>query len=507
MELAVWLIGNDRKEMIANQRQVNSSGSMRAVCLLSFDAMKKAIKEVVEGSETSFVAFPSLIVMGYEMAAEDNFDCIQSIKDEDSLAGVPLFLAVQERDEKLDEECYGHGAMVVVHRVLLPSEIKRIEHTAWQHENTRRYEEKLQKQASEIRVAKEIMRLNEQLEARNKLLHRVFSRYFSDDVVDLILNQGEDASLGGEKRKATIMMSDLRNFTSLSEKMDSEKVTALLNYYFTKMVDIISTYSGTVIEFLGDGLLAVFGAPIKSEKQTDNAVAAAIGMQNAMVNVNEFCAEKGYPQLEMGIGLHYGEVFVGNIGSEKVMRYNVIGSTVNECSRIESCSVGGQVLASKEIIGNTVAEVFTDSDAVVSAKGLKNPIHIYEITGIGGEYGLSLNSSEDSSAIFYNVDREVKLHLHPLSGKMVSGDFVNARLLKISEKRAVVRVDETELPLNVYSNVEVFPAEKRLSAGTFYSKIVGKREDRLILHFTDAGAESASFVKAVIQLMAESPST
>ena len=485
--------------MIQNQRQINGAGSMRAVCLLSVEAFKKAVLEVTSGSDSSMVAFPSLIVLDFSMALADDSEVISLIKEQDSLAGIPLFFSVDERSEEVDEDCYNHGAMVVLHKVFSKAEVTRIEHTAWQHENTREYESKLQKAASELRVAKEIMKLNQQLEARNKLLHRIFERYFSDDVVDMILEKGEDVSLGGEKRNVTIMMSDLRNFTSISEKMDSAKVTSLLNFYFTKMVDIISSYNGTVIEFLGDGLLAVFGAPLKSPLQTDNAIAAAITMQNTMREVNEFCLANGFPHLEMGIGLHFGEVFVGNIGSERMMRYNVIGSTVNETSRIESCSVGGQVLVSSEIMGAAKNPIESVSDAVVSAKGLEKSLHIYEITSLGGDFNCSLSEEAGGNENYYPVEEEFWIHLHPLSGKMVSEDYVEARLIRVSEKRAIVEAEDLEDKLKVYTNVQISPADDTGFKTNFYSKITSRKDNIFTLHFTDAGKVSSRFVERWIR--------
>ena len=177
----------------------------------------------------------------------------------------------------------------------------------------------LQKQISELQSAKQIRQLNQRLQARNELLYQIFGRYFSDQVVDVILESSEGGNIGGEKKEVTVLMTDLRGFTSLAEKLSSEAVTDLLNFYFGKMSQIINSYHGTIIEFLGDAVLAVFGAPVPSEKQSKEAVAAAITMQNAMGQTNAYCEEKGYPPLEMGIGIHRGEAFVGNVGTNTVI--------------------------------------------------------------------------------------------------------------------------------------------------------------------------------------------
>lgn len=385
MKKIIWVIGGDRRQMIEMQRQINSSGSMRAICMLTPEAMKKAIASGKD-EQASDMSSPSLIIIDYISIVTSDFDSLSFLKKQRELAGVPLFFVVEKRSEELDEECYAKGAMVIVHRTFSKSEVMRIENAAWQYENTKNYEKMLQKQATDLKATKEILHLNQQLEARNALLHQIFGRYFSGEVVDVILDRPEGATIGGEKREVTIMMSDLRGFTSLSEDMEPEAVTHLLNYYYEKMLEAILKYHGTVIELLGDGVLSVFGAPLHSEDHTSDAIAAAISMQNAMKEVNAYCTDQGYSNLEMGIGIHSGEVFVGNVGSEKMMRYNVIGRVVNECSRIESNSVGGQVLVSEESLSKVGYPVDVAGRISIMAKGLKKPIPSCEVVGIEGPY-------------------------------------------------------------------------------------------------------------------------
>lgn len=395
MKKIIWVIGGDRRQMIEMQRQINSSGSMRAICMLTPEAMKKAIASGKD-EQASDMSSPSLIIIDYTSIVTSDFDSLSFLKKQRELAGVPLFFVVEKRSEELDEECYAKGAMVIVHRTFSKSEVMRIENAAWQYENTKNYEKMLQKQATDLKATKEILHLNQQLEARNALLHQIFGRYFSGEVVDVILDRPEGATIGGEKREVTIMMSDLRGFTSLSEDMEPEAVTHLLNYYYEKMLEAILKYHGTVIELLGDGVLSVFGAPLHSEDHTSDAIAAAISMQNAMKEVNAYCTDQGYANLEMGIGIHSGEVFVGNVGSEKMMRYNVIGRVVNECSRIESNSVGGQVLVSEESLSKVCYPVDVAGRINIMAKGLKKPIPSCEVVGIEGPYECYLrNDLED----------------------------------------------------------------------------------------------------------------
>jgi adenylate cyclase len=151
----------------------------------------------------------------------------------------------------------------------------------------------------------------------------------------------------GGKRKITMLMADLRGFTSLSERLPPERVVTLLNRYLTTMVSVIKQYQGTIDEFIGDAIFVLFGAPIWQEDDAQRAVACGIAMQLAMASVNEQNRQDGLPEIEMGIGIHTGQVVVGNIGSAERTKYGVVGSQVNLTSRIQSCTTGGQTLISE----------------------------------------------------------------------------------------------------------------------------------------------------------------
>ena len=168
-----------------------------------------------------------------------------------------------------------------------------------------------------VKAMEQIRALNEQLKLRNKLLNETFGRYLSDDIVKELLDTPNGLALGGKKRSLTVMMSDLRGFTAMSEKMDPQKLITMLNHYLGEMTEIIEKRKGSIIEFLGDGIFAIFGAPLELENHASNAVAAAVEMQMRMEEINAWNEAQGFPQLEMGIGINTGEVIVGNIGSER----------------------------------------------------------------------------------------------------------------------------------------------------------------------------------------------
>jgi len=144
------------------------------------------------------------------------------------------------------------------------------------------------------------------LEVRNAFIKQVFSRYVTDDVVENLLENPQGLDLGGENRIVSVLMSDIRGFTANAERLRPEQVVELLNIYLGAMAEVITKYRGTINEFIGDGILAIFGAPIKREDSTECAVACAVAMQLAMVDVNAQMARLGVPQLEMGIGINTG---------------------------------------------------------------------------------------------------------------------------------------------------------------------------------------------------------
>ena len=163
----------------------------------------------------------------------------------------------------------------------------------------------------------------------SEFLKKMFGRYLSREVMESLLEDPAALELGGERRNVTIMITDLRGFTAVTESLEPEQVVRMLNNYFEVMVEVIHQYHGTINEIVGDSLLVIFGAPQEVPDRAQKAIACAIAMQNAMVQVNRENCALGLPELEMGIALHDTEVIVGNIGSSKRIKYSVVGSGVN----------------------------------------------------------------------------------------------------------------------------------------------------------------------------------
>ncbi|MDR2509062.1 MAG: hypothetical protein LBC77_00290 [Spirochaetaceae bacterium] len=298
--------------------------------------------------------------------------------------------------------------------------------------------------------------ISAELELRSRLLYETFGRYLSTEIVTSLLETPSAVVLGGRKRTVTILMSDLRGFTNISETMDVHKVVAMLNHYFSEMVEVIHNYRGTVIEFLGDGILSVFGAPTETPNHADDAIACAIVMQNTMKTVNEWNVKNGYPALNMGIGINTGECIVGNIGSEKTMKYNVIGRHVNLCGRIESYTSCGQIYISENTSVNAKSEIKLSHSEIVHPKGLAAPIKIYLVEGIGFPYNLKKQNIRPPLQM---LQQPRKLVFYRVREKYVERKVERCALLAISQSEAVIGCGELDIMDNIRLCVDEHGAE------------------------------------------------
>ena len=182
--------------------------------------------------------------------------------------------------------------------------------------------------------------------AREEVARANYSRFMPEYVVRQILENPDSFKLGGVNQTLTVLFADIRGFTRLSEHAPPERVVQLLNNYFTAMSDIIFAHGGTLDKYIGDGLMALFGAPTATPEDACNAVAAAVAMQREMEVINEQLRADGLSEISIGIGLHTGVATVGYIGSERRSEYTAIGDTVNLAARLEQNSLPGQILLS-----------------------------------------------------------------------------------------------------------------------------------------------------------------
>lgn len=218
-----------------------------------------------------------------------------------------------------------------------------------------------------------------ELERNQRFIRSVFGRYLSNEIVDALLEDPEGLHLGGSQRRVTVMMADIRGFTTIAEQMPPHRVVRLLNNYLGEMTEIIMAYNGTVDEFIGDAILAIFGAPISRHDDTDRAIHCALEMQKAMKKINAINASEDLPQIEMGISLNTGLVVAGNIGSEKRAKYGVVGHTVNQTARIEEHCEAGSILISESTLEHADSTLSIGNSKTIKAKGILKEIKIFEL--------------------------------------------------------------------------------------------------------------------------------
>ena len=234
-----------------------------------------------------------------------------------------------------------------------------------------------------------------------------FGRYLSPELAHRFMHDPDSLRLGGHMEQVTILMSDLRGFTSLSERIGPEQMVQLLNRYLGCMTEVIIHYRGTIIEFIGDAILVIFGAPLREVDDPERAVRCAIAMQRAMLEFNAQSAAEGIPALEMGIAVNTGKVVAGNIGSESHVKYGVVGEPVNLTARIESLNLGGQVLISQATYNLVADRVITKAPKIVSLKGVTGRLHVYELKGIQGEANFVVPKPDPGPLVAAAIEAEL----------------------------------------------------------------------------------------------------
>jgi adenylate cyclase len=341
---------------------------------------------------------------------------------------------------------------------------------------------------------RELEELNAALEVRNRFIRQTFGRYLSDDIVETILEQPDGLKIGGEKRQATILMADLRGFTSLSERLPPEDVVAMVNIYLEAMTEIILKYQGTIDEFIGDGILVIFGAPLQRPDDARRAVACAVEMQLAMAAVNDRNRRAGYPEVFLGIGVNTGNMVVGNIGSKKRMKYGVVGRHVNLTARIESYTVGGQIYISENTLEECGDIVRIDNAMQVMPKGVKEPLTIYEVGGIAGDYQLFLPPKPEE--VWTELPQPLPIQFVLIEGKHAEDLRHDAAIIKLAPEVAAIAAEI--LPSRLTNlRVSLYGPHKRLITDSLYVKVLEHLSvipPVFQVHFTAIPPEAKTFL-------------
>lgn len=307
-----------------------------------------------------------VVLLDLMMPEMDGREVLRRIKEHPDWRATPVIVISGRQDMDGIIECIEAGADDYLFKpfnpVLLEARIKAgIERKRW-HDREQQY--------------------REQLERNEKFIRATFGRYLSDEIVTDILERPEGLELGGDLKEVTIMMSDIRGFTSLCEKLAPAQVVKILNRYLGVMTDIIMAHNGTIDEFIGDAILAVFGAPQKRSDDADRSVKCALDMQSAMKYINSQNVSEGLPEIFTGIALHTGDVIAGNIGSERRSKYGFVGHPMNLTARIEEVTAASETLVSDSTLSKLQLKYRVGQRRELNAKGIDQAIVVHPILGL-----------------------------------------------------------------------------------------------------------------------------
>ncbi len=342
----------ENRELVA--RYLSRSGHMVITAASGEQALKSLEQADVD-----------VVLLDLAMPGMDGREVLRRIKEHPEWRATPVIVISGRQDMDGIIECIEAGAEDYLFKpfnpVLLQARIKAgIERKRW-HDREEQY--------------------RQQLERNEKFIRATFGRYLSDEIVTDILERPEGLELGGDLREVTIMMSDIRGFTTLSEHLAPNQVVTLINRYLGAMTDIIMAHQGTIDEFIGDAILAVFGAPQRRDDDADRAVSCALEMQAAMAGINEQNRAEGLPEIETGIALNTGMVIAGNIGSERRSKYGFVGHPMNVTSRIEDLTAGGEILVSDSTLNSLSGRFRVGRCQELNVKGIDQSIVVHQILG------------------------------------------------------------------------------------------------------------------------------
>ena len=347
------------------------------------------------------------------------------------------------------------------------------------------------------KIEAEVQRLVKEVELRNRFIRDAFGRYLTDEVVTTLLDSPEGLQMGGEKRKVTMVMADLRGFTSLSERLAPKWVVSILNRYFDTMVKIIKRYDGTIDEFIGDAIFILFGAPTWREDDARRAIACAIEMQLAMAAINERNRLDDLPELRMGVGIHTGQVVVGNIGSPERMKYGVVGSHVNLTSRIQSYTAGDQILVSEATRRDVGRILKIGKQVEVRAKGFEQPVTLSEVRSISGPYKLALYQTKDD---FVTLANEIPITYALVDEVHLNAERFHGSLTGLSLRRAEARL-ESPVPDLGSIEIHLMGPDGEEIPGSLYGKVSESATDdsnRVSLNLTSMSPEIETFLRGCL---------
>ncbi len=303
---------------------------------------------------------PDLILLDVMMPGMNGFEVCQRVKADEATQLIPIVLVTAL--DQLEDKLRGLNAGA---DDFLTKPFNRLELKA------------------RIRSLLRIRSLHNEVEQKRRLLFRLLNRYMSEEIVTTILEDPEKRlRLGGEKRTVAILFADIRGFTTFSEGTTAERVVEVLNECFHSITEIVFQRKGTFDKYIGDCILAFYGAPLSYGDDLERCIQTAIEMQEVFETMSSRWTEPAMKVLGLGIGINYGEVVVGNIGSERLMDYTVIGDQVNLAQRLEQVAQRGQIMISEEVYCRMQASIVASKMPPVSLKGKREPVTAYLLEGL-----------------------------------------------------------------------------------------------------------------------------
>ncbi|MDD0812023.1 adenylate/guanylate cyclase domain-containing protein [Curvibacter sp. RS43] len=303
------------------------------------------------------------------------------------------------------------------------------------------------------------------------------------------------------QREVTVLLADLRGFTALTATQPAGVIIALLNRCLSVLSEVILRHGGTIDKFMGDSVMALFGAPEGRPDDVDRALVCAVEMQQAMERLNHEDQHLGLPELYMGIGINTGQVIAGRFGSAAYSQYTVIGDEVNLASRIESFSLRGQVLISEHTFERCQHLVEASGPMEVHVKGKSEPVRVREVVAIPSR-GLRVPRTEGRRS--HRVEVNLACVLHELQDKVVVPRALSATILDIGYHGLQLELDQ---PLTPFAELKLEFGLRLLDflVSDVYAKVVKCRPHqgrwRAGLEFTAIGVDSSAQLQTFVQLL------
>ncbi len=304
---------------------------------------------------------PDLIITDVIMPRMDGFSLVKELREREDAQGIPILMVTSLHELKIKLKGLEAGADDFLSKPFISVELR-----------------------ARVRSLLRIKQLHDELETKNLLLERVLTRYISEDIATTILSDpDQNLRLGGQSCEVSVLFADIRGFTNFSEQHDAAQVTDMLNQIFEGLTEPVFQYDGTLDKYLGDAIMAFYGAPVPSQDFAERALRTSWAMQEKFTELaeqNDYIRDLG-----IGVGICTGEVIVGNIGSERLMDYTVIGQTVNMAKRLQEYAHAGQILIEQNTYDALSDLVKVQQVERPSLSQYRQLARIYEVLEIGVE--------------------------------------------------------------------------------------------------------------------------